>query len=425
MHVGRTMARTHTLGVVALVAAAWLAPCRAADEPASEPCCEADVTLRAVSDRVTFSSGPLLKPRDQGRADTLSQVRAEFALRGPVGQPDAPLKWSLRAYARSSQVLGLLDAESPALIKLRQASVSVPVLEGDVTVGRIVAGSGTLRTRNLVDYLDEVSVHTETRSGFLPERLENRIGQVGVQVSQIVGALGAVQWLLVKHSNEFSDSNSRSFSLLRVAPAIESGSASLEGLWYWSRERTAAGLQGSVAAGASVQFYGELSYERQWPLLEASTRGVEVKRVHAMLFGAGVEYKPAADWTTALEFLHNDHPVDQATFNDSARYLATATLVNVLSATAKLRSLPYGYQQPWYAGALLQYQWPEQKLTVAASHYRGLRDGSSLSTLQLKLGLGKHAELSLFARSTHAGTGQELQFTPEARRFGAAANFVF
>ncbi len=86
--------------------------------------------------------------------------------------------------------------------------------------------------------------------------------------------------------------------------------------------------------------------------------------------------------------------------------------------------MPYGYQQPWYVGTLAQYQPSGDKLTVALSYYRGLRDSSSIATFQAKLGLSKHVEVSLFARSAKAGPGQEFQFTPEATRYGLAFNWV-
>jgi hypothetical protein len=406
-----------------IAGAASLLPCQAA-EPGEKPCCDVDVTLRGVADRVTFSEGPLLKPSDRGREADFSQARVELSARGPLDDPDAPFKWALRGYARSAHALGLLDAEGPAFIKVRQAFIAVPVFDGDLAVGRIVAGSGTLRTRNLVDYLDNLSVHIETRSGFLPERLDNRIGQVGAQVSQ-VASLGAVQWMVARHISNLTDSNSQGFSLLRIAPTFSTGTASAEALWFWSRQRVAFGAQGTVSPTPGIQLYGELSHERRWPVMQAAPAGIDISYVHATLVGGGLEFKPDAAWSVAAELLHNDHAVASGAFDDASRYLATATLPQAIGAAGLLRNLPYGFQQPWYVGALLQCEWPDQKLKVALSYYRALDDGSAVSTAQARWGIGKRVEVSVFARVTQASTGQELQFTPEARRFGAAANFAF
>jgi hypothetical protein len=417
---------------LAAIGAASHAADGAADRPAdhaSEPvCCAFEASLRVVSDAIHAADTPLLAPAIRGSQAHASQARMELSAQGPDEQHDALWNWRLRGYVRTDQPLTLRNTESPALLKLRQATLSVPIVDGELTLGRIVTGSGTMRLRNLVDYLDTISVQTERRSDFLPERLDNRIGQDGAQLSQLVAG-GALRWLLVPKINGPSDHegarNNGALSLLRFAPDLAGSAASLEGLWFWSRQRSALGAHGTLPVSSGVQFYGEISHEWHWPQLRSTAAGPQVDRVTATLSGVGFEYRPHSDWNLALEAFHNSRPIERDALARAQHTIEQVAVRDPLISASLLGGLPFGFQQAWYAGALLQVQPVGSKFNLALSHYQGLAGGSSVHTVQAKLGMGKHAEVSLFARKVRSRAGQEFGYTPESSRRGLAFNWAF
>lgn len=380
-------------------------------------CCSYDLWIRGVSDRVKDSSSPLLRPGDRDEEKTFSQARLELAARSSV---DAAYRWVFRGYVRTSQELSLMTSESPAFLKIREASVDIPVLDAYLTVGKIVVGSGTLKIRNLVDYVDDISAFTERRSGFLPERLENRIGSVGMQFVH-TGSLGTLQVLWAPKMN-LPDSNSERFTLLRAAPALDNSSMSAEISAFQSNNRLAYGLQGSVSPVKAVQLYGELTHDRRWPLLTATGNTVDVQRVKATHIGLGVEYQPRTAWSVALETIYNNKPISANAISDTLAFLTSAPAGTAIAATTSLRNLSFGFLQRLYYGALIKHDWPEQKVALTASYFRAQDDASAIATLQAKWDISKKVQLSAFAKTVSAPSGSELEFAAEKRRFGIAAN---
>lgn len=381
------------------------------------PCCSYDLWIRGVTDRVKYSSSPFLRPEDREKYMTYRQARLELAARSSI---DSTYRWVFRGYARTSSALSLMSSESPAFLKIREASVDIPVLDGYLTAGKIVVGSGVLRIRNLVDFLDDISVHTERRSGFLPERLENRIGNVGMQFVH-TGSLGTLQ-ILWAPKMDFSDSNNERFTLVRATPAFGSNSISAEISVFQSNNRLAYGLQGAVSPAKKIQFYGELSHDRRWPLLTATANTVNVQKVVATHIGLGMEYKPREEWSVALETIYNTKPISANAVTDSLAFLASAPSETAIATTTSLENLSFGFLQRLYYGALIQHDWPGKKVSMTASYFRAQDDGSAIATLQAKWDISKKVQLSVFAKNVSAPSGSELEFAAEKKRFGVAAN---
>lgn len=383
-------------------------------------CCSYDLWVRGVSDRVEFSSSPLLKPSDRDDERTFSQARLELAARSSI---ESDYRWVFRGYVRTSQELALMTGESPAFIKIREASTDIPLVwDSYVTAGRIVVGSGTLRIRNLVDYLDPISAQTERRSGFLPERLENRIGNVGLQFVH-TGSLGTLQ-VLWAPSIDLSDSNHERFTLLRAAPALGDNSISAELLAFQSDNQLSYGLQGAVSPVKAVQLYGELSHDRRWPLLTTTANTVSVERVVATHVGLGVEFQPWADWSVAFETIYNNKPISANAVANSVAFLeSTPTAASTIAARTSVQNLSFGFLQRLYYGVYLKHDWPSQKVAMTASYFRAQDDGSAIATLQAKWDVTKQIQLSAFAKNVTAPAGSELEFAAEKKRFGIAANF--
>jgi len=380
-------------------------------------CCSYDLWIRSVVDRVKFSSSPLLKPSDRDEYETFRQARLELAARSSV---ESPLRWVFRGYVRTSQELALMTSESPAFIKVREASVDIPVWDADLTVGRIVVGSGTLKIRNLVDFLDEISVHTERRSGFLPERLENRIGTVGMQFGYS-GSLGTLQ-IMWAPSIGLTDSNYERFTLVRAAPSLGDNSASAELSAFQSDNRLVYGFQGSVSPAKAFQVYGELSHDRRWPLLTANGNSVSLQKEKATHIGLGVEYQPQTSWSIALETIYNTKPISSNAVSDTLAYLASSPAAAARATAFSLQNLSFGFLQRLYYGTLIQRDWRDQKVSLTASYFRAQDDGSAISTLQAKWDITKQVQLSAFAKYVSVPSGSELEFAAEKKRFGIAAN---
>jgi len=402
-----------------MVAVFGVSHAKAEDVP-NQACCRFDATLRVLSDKVHYHKNPLLPPGVQNGKIQQTQARLELSAHGPVDQPDAPLSWYVKGYVRTDESFDLSSRDSSAFLKIRQATVSVPIFEGDITFGRITLGSGTLRLRNLTDYMDGISSRTERRGDFLPERLENRIGQAGIQLSQWIDSIGTLHWLFVPKINGLSDSNHEKLSLLRFSPEFQGSSVSLEILWFLSGQRTALGAQGTIPLGSDMQIYGEFSHERHWPQLK---RAEAARNVRATLVGVGLEYLPHADWTISMEAIKNNRPASPDAFAVSSRNIGTPDFSGTRNMPIQ-GEFSYGYQQPWYIGALTRYQPNGSKLAVSLSYYRGLRDGSSTATLQTKFDLSKHVEISLFVRALSARAGQEFWRISEKARYGLALNWV-
>jgi len=391
-----------------------------AEDGSNQACCRFDATLRVLSDKVHYHKNPLLPPGVQDGRIEQTQARLELSAHGPVDRPDAPLSWYLKGYVRTDEAFDLSGQEGSAFLKIRQATVSVPVFEGDVTFGRITLGSGTLRLRNLTDYMDGISSRTERRGDFLPERLENRIGQVGVQLSQWIDSVGTLHWLFAPKINGLSNSNHERLSLLRFSPDLQGSPASMEVLWFLSGQRTALGAQGALPLGSGMQLYGEFSHERRWPQLGVAEAA---RNVRATLVGAGLEYLPHADWTLSMEAIKNNRSASPDAFAVSPQNTGMLDLSGARNMPIQ-GEFSYGYQQPWYVGTLIRHQAKGSKFAASLSYYRGLRDGSSTATFQARLDLGKHVELALFARALRAKAGQEFWRTPEKARYGLAFNWV-
>ncbi len=381
------------------------------------PCCSYDLWIRGVIDSVKYSSSPFLRPEDRDQDDLYKQARLELAARSSM---DADFRWVFRGYARTSRALSLMTSESPAFLKIREASIDIPAQDGYLTAGRIVVGSGALKIRNLVDFLDDISVHTERRSGFLPERLENRIGNVGVQFVH-TGSLGTLQALWAPKM-DLSDSNSERFVLVRAAPEFGNNSISGELSVFQSNNRLAYGLQGAVSPVKAIQVYGELRHDRRWPLLNATASSVSVQKVAATHVGLGVEYQPQEAWSVALETIYNNRPISENAITDSIAFLSSASSGNAMATMTSLENLSFGFLQRLYYGGLIQHDWPERKVSLTASYFRAQDDGSAIATLQAKWDISKEVQLSAFAKTVTAPSGSELEFATEKRRFGIAAN---
>jgi hypothetical protein len=380
-----------------------------------------DVSLRAVADHVEYSNSPVLAPQDRQSSSDYSQARVEF---GVHSSGDANYHWAFRGFARTDGNLALPASERPALVQARELNLDLPFLTGYVTLGRIVVGSGVLKINNLVDYLDGLSEYTERRSDFLPERLQNRIGQVGFQIVQN-GDLGTVQAMWVPKI-DIHDSNHQSFTLVRFTPPLGTGSLSTEMLAFRSADQVSYGLTAAASPTQLIQVYGELTNDRRWPLLMATENSVTVQQVDTLRAGIGVEYKPTPAWSIALEADYNNRPVGPSSLTAAQNYLATAPLTQALPAAGTVEILPFGEMQKKYIGMLARYDLSEKKLSLVASYYRCVSNGddSGITVMQAKWDIAKNLEASAFVKAVSSRAGEELYFAAEKRRAGFAVTIV-